>query len=167
MATKRELLRASNIEIVSDPSTWLVGKAKKTTVADIYAKGDAMIAETTNGLCSIWVPSSSNNSSFAGILTHDSIGEEQVNSEDLIILLRGIVRIKTSAAVKFGESLLISAGPTAANRNAGTMVDWTVSSNAAAGTFWALENIASGAYGLAYFDVFAQPGVGSIFVTQT
>jgi len=166
MATARELHTHSNIEIMSDPATWITGRANKATAADILAVGDPVMVDNSDGLIEMF--DNANNTEFVGFLTHDTIGADVYTNEKCVILLQGIVRVKLDASgATFGQSLAVTTANTIANLNLGTRVDWVFTAAAAKGIGWAMEDIAANSYGLMYFSVFAQPGVGSYFVTQT
>lgn len=153
MATATQLLRRTGIEVI-DYDKMSVFKTTKATAADILAYGDLVDLSSGEAL----LTDAADASEIGGVCLDDSPGTDNSPDEVVTIARKALLRVPLSAsagAIVPGDGLAWSTGQTVAQRNAGTVVAFTVTDTLTEAVLIANEIKAASAGGtiLATLDV--------------
>lgn len=168
MATSTEKLTRSGIEIVEVLGPTM--KWYKDVPGAILAYGD-LLTKTAFAKLELYDPTYDADL-FAGLCLQDSPGTDQETDQQISVAPKCIarVRINSTAVATPGVALAIASGPTNAQKEAGTQVNFVFTVTPTHGVCWALENIPAGGSGLVLFDVYmqaAQAGLNTVIQTVT
>ena len=145
---------------------WLF-KSTKATASDIICYGD--FVDYSSGEFTLTV--AADNTIFAGVCIEDSPGAEQHPDQKITVSARCRVRIPLAsgqAAIAIGRGLAWSTGPSVVNKNAGTVVAFTLALTAVEAVCWAAESVAANATSiLAIVDVPLLKAFGSNAIANT